>query len=54
MRILENRGDEVSEFLKKITKVREKCWEGLSRNLSQGSAPDKTRKVCQREGSQTW
>lgn len=31
MRNLESRGDEVSEFLKKITEAREKCWEDLSR-----------------------
>lgn len=31
MRNLESRGNKVSEFLKKITEAKEKCWEDLSR-----------------------
>jgi len=39
----------VSEFLKKITEARKKCWEDLSRAPGKGGAPGKAGKVHQRE-----
>lgn len=40
---LERRGDEVSEFLKKITEAREKWWEDLSRDPQPGRHPRQSR-----------
>lgn len=36
MRNLESRDDDMSKFLKKITEVRKKCWEDLSRVFRPG------------------